>query len=94
MTDREQLLQELEQAPDELIAETLNFLRSKAKQTSSELSNSAIRAERNSEGTAESQPPSQSSEERIKQLKEWIANLPKNDAPLPEEALHRDSMYD
>ncbi len=35
MTDREQLLQELEQAPDELITATLNFVRSKTQQSAS-----------------------------------------------------------
>ncbi|MBW4524035.1 MAG: hypothetical protein KME18_02395 [Phormidium tanganyikae FI6-MK23] len=33
MTDREQLLQDLEQAPDELIAATLNFIRSAKKKS-------------------------------------------------------------
>ncbi|MBD1824177.1 hypothetical protein H6F51_17030 [Cyanobacteria bacterium FACHB-DQ100] len=80
MTNREQLLQELEQAPDELIIETLNFVRSKLKQSAPQ-------------SIVEPQQP-RSPEEQIQQLKEWIATLPKNDTPLPEEALHRDSMYD
>jgi hypothetical protein len=86
MTDREQLLQEIQQAPDDLIAETLKFLRSKARQSASDSSQSAI-------AELQSQLP-QTPEERVKRLREWVASLPKNDTPLPEEALHRDSMYD
>jgi hypothetical protein len=81
MTDREQLLQELEQANDELIAETLNFVRAKTKQSTSK-------------SISEPRQQPRSAEERIQQLKEWLATFPKNDTPLPEEALHRDSMYD
>ena len=84
MTDREQLLQELQQAPDELIAETLNFVRSKFTQSPTS-SHSSI---------SHPQPQPRSPEEQIQHLKEWMAMLPKNDTPLPEEALHRDSIYD
>lgn len=84
MTDREQLFQELEQASDELIIETLNFVRST--KANLETINAAI---------AQSQQSlPQTPEDKIQQLKDWIAALPKNDTPLPEEALHRDSMYD
>ncbi|MBW4539358.1 MAG: hypothetical protein KME43_09440 [Myxacorys chilensis ATA2-1-KO14] len=89
MTDREQLLQEIEQAPDELIAETLNFLRStKAKQPVSKFDKAAI-------DTAELQKQiPKTPKERAQRFREWVASLPKTASPLPEEALHRDTMYD
>ncbi|KAM3101586.1 hypothetical protein ACKFKF_07535 [Phormidesmis sp. 146-12] len=89
MTDREQLLQELEQAPDELIAETLNFLRSaKAKQTNFPPGITPINI-----AELQKQIP-KTPEERSRRLREWVASLPQDSPGLPEEAMHRDTMYD
>lgn len=83
MTDREQLLQEIAQAPDELITETLNFLRS----AKADISSRSTKAE------LQKQIP-KTPEERAQRFREWVASLPKNTSSLPEEALHRDTMYD
>lgn len=89
MTDREQLLQELEQAPDEIIAETLNFVRSaKAKHIQLPQGITPIDI-----AELQKQIP-KTPEERSRRLREWVASLPQNSQPLPEEALHRDTMYD
>lgn len=89
MTDREQLLQELEQAPDELIAETLNFVRStKAKH------NPLPRGIASTDIAELQQQIPKTPEERSRRLREWVASLPQNSPGLPEEAMHRDTMYD
>lgn len=89
MTDREQLLQELEHAPDELIAATLNFVRStKSKPIKLPQGIAPIDV-----AELQKQIP-KTPEERVQRLREWVASLPKTNTPLPEEALHRDTMYD
>lgn len=89
MTDREQLLQELEQASDELIIETLNFVRS-AKAKHIHLPQGITRID-----VAEQQKQiPKTPEERSRRWREWLADLSKDSPPLPEEAMHRDSMYD
>lgn len=89
MNNREQLLQELEQASDELITETLNFVRStKAKQIPLPEGITPINV-----AELQKQIP-KTPEERSRRFREWVASLPQNSLPLPEEALHRDTMYD
>lgn len=89
MTDREQLLQELEHASDELIIATLNFVRStKAKPINLPEGITPIDV-----AELQKQIP-KTPEERSRRWREWVASLPQNSRGLPEEAMHRDTMYD
>ncbi|GAP94665.1 hypothetical protein [Leptolyngbya sp. NIES-2104] len=89
MNDREQLLQELEQAPDELIVEILNFVRStKAQQTELPSNITPIDV-----AELQKQIPT-TPEARSRRLREWVASLPQDSPGLPDEAMHRDTMYD
>ena len=98
MSERERLLQELEQASDELIIKTLNFVRLAQSATPQETAkNKSIKLP---EGIApidvaelQKQIP-QTSEERSRRWREWLAAQPGDHPALPEEAMHRDTMYD